>query len=149
MENAKSCVAALELPTGVVHEGQVLKKIKYRELAGPEEDVLASNMSAAQKMTEVMANCVLEFGSVTGPQVRPLVAKMVVTDRWYYLVQLRILSLGSQYYFETHCPSCNQKDKVSYDLRKIEIKNPPDANLLIQEFTLPSGNKLRWKIMDA
>lgn len=149
MEGAKACVGSCELPTGVVNEGQILKILKFRELAGPEEDILASNMPAAQKMTEVMANCVMEFGNVTGPSIKNLVQKMVITDRWFYLVQLRVLSLGPQYHFEVGCPACAGKDKVYYDLRKVSVKNPPVANQLIQEFTMPSGRKLRWKVMDA
>lgn len=149
MEGAKACVASCELPTGVVNEGQILKTVKFRELAGPEEDILASNMPAAQKMTELMANCVMEFGNVSGPKVKSLVEKMVITDRWFYLIQLRILSLGAQYQFETICPNCATKDKVRYDLMKVRVTNPPIANQLIQETVLPSGRRLRWRVMDA
>jgi hypothetical protein len=151
VENAKAAVGAIELPTGVKVGDAVHKLIKFRELAGPEEDVLASGMSAGQKMTQVMANCTLELGALTSPQeIRKAVEKLVITDRWFYLVQLRVLSLGSAYNFETVCPHCQQIDKITYDLRTVAVKNAPDANSLFGEIVLPrTGKKVRWKVADG
>lgn len=151
MDGAKACVAACELPTGVVVGDQVLKTIKYRELAGPEEDILASNMGAGAKMTSVMANCTLELGGLTIPgEIKKAIEKLVITDRWFYLVQLRILSLGSSYNFETSCPHCNGRDKITYDLGSVKVKNAPDAKQLYSEITLArSGKKIRFRVADG
>lgn len=151
MENARAAVGGVELPTGVVVGEQVLKLLKFRELAGPEEDILASNMSAGVKLTNVMANCTLDLGGLTAPQeIRKAIGKLVITDRWFYLVQLRVLSLGSAYHFEMTCPHCGTKDKITYDLKSVQVKNPPNAKELFGEVTLPrSGRVVRWKVADG
>jgi len=151
VENARAAVGSIELPTGVFMNDQVMKIIKFRELAGPEEDVLASNMGSSQKMSQVMANCTLELGTLTAPQdIRKAIEKLVVTDRWFYLVHLRVLSLGSAYHFETNCPHCNAKDKITYDLTTVKVDKAPVANALYSEVTLPrSGKKVRWKVADG
>jgi hypothetical protein len=150
MDGARAAVSGIDLPTGVLKDDQVLKSIKFREMAGPEEDIMASNMTAGQKLSEVMLNCTMEFSGISDrPTLRKLIDKMVVTDRWLYLVQLRALSLGSSYRFESTCPSCGSEDKVNYDLNQIQVKNPPDAKMLFSEATLPSGRTVRWKIADG
>lgn len=150
MDNAKAAVGSVELPTGVRVGEVVHKTIKFRELAGPEEDVLASGMSAGQKMTQVMSNCTLEMGSLAPHEIKKAVERLVITDRWFYLVQLRILSLGSAYNFETVCPHCQQTDKITYDLKTVAVKNAPDAQNLFGEITLPrTGKKIRWKVADG
>jgi hypothetical protein len=151
MEGAKAAVGSVELPTGVKMGDVVHRSVKFRELAGPEEDVLASGMSAGQKMAQVMANCTLELGTITSPaEIRKAMDKLVVTDRWFYLVHLRILSLGASYHFETTCPHCSALDKITYDLRTVQVQNPPNAGELFGEVTLPrTGSRVRWKVADG
>jgi hypothetical protein len=116
----------------------------------PEEDILASNLPASRKLTQVMANCTLDFSGVTDrPTIEKLMDKMVITDRWFYLVQLRVLSLGPQYQFEAICPACGVADKLFYSLGQIQVKNAPKAKELFTETDLPSGRKVRWKVADG
>jgi hypothetical protein len=152
MENAKSSVGSCELMSGVKAEsGEVLKQIVFRELAGPEEDALASQtMSVSQKISTILSNCVVEFGTQKEPtEIRKLIDKMVVTDRWLYLVKLRSLSLGSAYSFETKCPECSSSDKVTVDLNETSVKNAPAVDNPFRETILPSGTKVRWRLADG
>jgi transcription elongation factor Elf1 len=75
--------------------------------------------------------------------------EMVISDRWFYLVQLRILSLGADYKFSTQCPSCQHEDKVIFDLREVKVKKAPQADALYRELTLPSGQSVRIKVADG
>lgn len=150
MEGAKAAVSSCELPTGFRVEDQVVREISFRELAGPEEDILASNMPVSQKLSTIMASCTRSIGSVVEPnQIRKLMDEMVISDRWFYLVQLRILSLGADYKFVTKCPACSHDDKVAYDLREVKVKNAPKADALYREVTLPTGSKARLRVANG
>lgn len=151
MEDAKTVVGTLEFPTGVKTEsGELLKTLTFREMAGPEEDILASQMAVSNKISSILSNCVLTFGSLKDTMsAKRYIDQLVVTDRWYYLVHLRSLSLGEDYKFETDCPSCKAVDKKVVSLLQIGVKNPPSPESLFNEASLPSGNVVRWRIADG
>jgi len=152
MDGAKSQFGEAELPTGVkLEDGEIAKKVLFREMAGQEEDILASpSLTMASKITSILANCTIELGTLKDPsQIRKAVEKLVMTDRWYYLVHLRIHSLGVLYKFEIECRECGKPDKQQIDLRELHVKNAPSPDKLIHETTLPSGNKVRWKVADG
>lgn len=150
MEEAKAAVGEMTLATGWMIGGQHVNLIKYRELAGPEEDILASKMSVNSKMTGVMANCTLAIGSITEPHlIRKHIQSMLITDRWIYLVALRTLSLGHEYRFGVNCPNCQKGDQVIYDLRQIKIINPPKPDSLFKEVKLPTGKTCRIRAADG
>lgn len=152
MEGAESAYSHTELATGVVDEGgEVVKSIVFREMAGYEEDILASKkMKTSVKMSTLMSNCIIKFGPHEKREViNKLVRKMTISDRWYFLTQLRIKSLGEGYKFKSLCPQCSHEDTLVFDLTKLKIKKAPDANKLFIEEKLPSGNKVRFKIADG
>jgi len=150
MEGAKSAVGSCELPTGFRVGEQIITQMTFREMAGPEEDLLASNMAVSQKLTMIMANCTKSIGDISDSnKIRKMMDEMVISDRWFYLVQLRILSLGSDYKFITKCPECNHEDKVVFDLREVKVKKAPKADTLYKELTLPSGVSVRLKAADG
>lgn len=152
MEGAKAAVGSCTLATGVKDkEGVVHKDIVFRELAGPEEDLLGSRKTkVSNKIHQILANCCQKIGTVEDrPTINDMVKKMVGVDRWLYLFKLRTLSLGKEYQFQTTCPQCGTEDKVLYDLEQIKVIKAPDAEKLIQEDTLPSGRTVRWRIADG
>ena len=154
MEGARSPIGKVELKTGVADESGVLKEIEFRELSGLEEDILSSRkMKVSDRLTRIMQNCTLRIGNISAAESRQkvasLVEKMVATDRWFYLINIRVLSVGSNYVFETTCPECETTDKVTYDLKNVSIKDAPVADKLWFESDLPSGRKVRWRVADA
>lgn len=151
MEEIRPSIGECELPTGFFINDAIVKKISFRELAGPEEDILASNKSATDKLTEVMANCTMSIGDLAlNPiEIRKMIESMTITDRWFYLIQLRCLSLGETYEFSTACPACDTVDKVIYNLKEVLVKNPPSANNLFKEVTLSTGRKVRIRAADG
>lgn len=150
MESAKSNLGSVELPTGILFEEQVLKTITFRELAGPEEDILASNLNPLDKMSQILANCVVQIGNVSDKKkIRDIVDQLLVSDSMYYLVKLRIHSLGGLYHYTSKCPSCGADDKKTYDLEQINVKKAPAPDNLFKELTTPSGRKVRWRHMNG
>lgn len=147
MEGAKSAVGAIDLPTGFFIDSKVEQHIEFREMAGPEEDLLASTMAVSAKLSQLMAQCTLSIGAEKdAKKIRQLMDKMTITDRWFYLVNLRIHSLGQAYNFRTTCPACQEQDAVTFDLHGIKVVNPPKPENLYREFTTSRGTKIRWKI---
>lgn len=151
MDEAKSAINTVELPTGVSDENEIHKVITFRELSGYEEDILASKkMKTSAKMSLLMSNCIIKFGEVEDRQkINKFVKKMLITDRWFFLTQLRSLSLGNVYEFLSTCPSCGKDDKVFFDLNDLKITNPPKADVLYKEVKLPSGSMVRIKAADG
>lgn len=148
MEGAKSPYVEVELKTGVLVDNTIHKSLFLREMAGQEEDILASKkMSVTKKLSTVMANCIIKFGSIEDRQtINSLVEKMVISDRVYLLMQLRAISLGNEYAFKSECPQCSHVDSKVFDLSKIEITDAPSADKLFKEVTLPSGLAIRLKV---
>jgi hypothetical protein len=152
MEDAKSGYAECELKTGVVLDsGEIEKRVFFREMSGHEEDILASKkMKTSAKMTALMSNCIIKLGDIEDRrEIVRFVKKLTITDRWFFLTQLRIESLGPDYYFESVCPQCETKDKMKYNLSKLGVKKAPEANKLFNEKTLPSGLNARFKVADG
>lgn len=152
MEGAKSSVGSCELPTGVLRDDQkISKSVVFREMAGPEEDVLAAqSMSASQKISQILVNCTTDFdGERESSVIRKLIDKLVITDRWYLLTQLRCHSLGPRYEFKAKCPSCEHVEKLTVDLRETKVADAPHASQLFRDLELPSGKKVRWKVADG
>lgn len=152
MEGSHASVNTCELVTGVVVDGQVVKTIEFRELAGPEEDILAAEkMKYSDRITRILQNCTIKIGAVQDRKsINQLIEQLVTADRWYYLVQLRVLSVGKDYVFESVCPECNFKDKVIYDLSQVTVKSELKADkLMIETKVGPKNRVVRWKAADG
>lgn len=152
IEGSKSAVNSCELPTGVVHNGETLKDVVFREMSGYEEDILANRkMSVSKKLSQVIANCITKIGNVEDRElINGMSDKLLITDRLFMLVQLRIASVGEILEFVSTCPECEKTDKKMFDLNNISINGAPKANNLFKEIVLPkSKKKLRIKAADA
>lgn len=151
MEAVKPNIAEMELPTGVMTEKHgVVKVLQFRELSGHEEDILASSLSPTEKMSKVMAQCTIKAGPIEDPrEIRDIIDRLLIADRWLFLIRLRCLSLGNFYHFEQTCPECGNSGKESIDLMQIGVENPPSANAIFKEIKLPSGRSARIKAADG
>lgn len=152
IEGAKSAVNSCELPTGVVHKDEVLTNIIFREMSGYEEDIMANKkMSVSKKLTNVISNCINKFGSVEDrATINQLTEKLLITDRLFMLLQLRMASVDEIVRFESACPSCGKMDKKVFNLNEIKISGVPKATDVYKVITLPkSGKKIRIKAADS
>jgi len=151
MEEAKSQYAEVELFTGVLEGTEIHKKLLVRELSGIEEDVLASKkMSVSKKITTVLANCIIKFGTIEDRHViMKMTDRMTISDRIYLLIQLRSISVSEVLEFTSTCPACSHEDKKVFELSQVHVKNPPTADDLFKDVVLPSGKKIRIKVADG
>src|SRR6185312_6264695 len=148
MEGSRPSVSSCELPTGFMLEGKVIEEVSFRELAGPEEEILASKkMLASKRFSKVMANCIQKIGPYDDHAlISKAIDDMVISDRIFFLIQLRIISLGENFNFSYPCPACGNVDKLMFDLKNIKFLNPPKADNLFKEFKLPSGPSVRLRV---
>jgi len=77
-------------------------------------------------------------------------SKMILEDRFYLLLVLRVLSYGELYRFPIKCGSCSVKFQYKLDLNALETKmaNPEWAEPFAT--TLPvSGDKVEYRLLRA
>jgi hypothetical protein len=66
---------------------------------------------------------------------------LLVTDRFYLLFQLRVLSLVPQYTFLHACPRCGTEHHESVDISKLPPKSPKEEDTEPFELALPRCKK--------
>lgn len=127
--------------TGVVHG-----KFDVREMNGYDEEILISGKAknVARTTTKLIAGCVTVIEGVekvTEEHIRQL----LVGDRNYALLAIRVASLGKDYEFNVECPHCKAENQVSQDLMELKInryEGDTEFDLVMDnEITLPDGSK--------
>jgi hypothetical protein len=111
------------LPGGVVlPQGQMAVQATIRPLSGREEEWLAlhSNVPSAQRVTHVLASCVLSLDD--RPVTADLIRQLLVGDRDYLILQLRRLTLGENIQAVMVCPACDNKMDVSFPVSDVPIE---------------------------
>src|ERR1035437_11080099 len=113
-DNIKSPTAMEELLAGVMVDKILYDKVQLTEISGKEEDILAEeNASASDKITRVLANCIISLESSV-PDTKPItdnnhlkaiVKNLAMGDRIFLFIRLRVLSLDQNFVMDLQCPS--------------------------------------------
>lgn len=128
-----------KLPAGLIDkEGQVHREVEVREMTGHDEELLlgSKGKNFARVTTKLLAACVTRVGALK-PSEDDLRA-MLVGDRNYLLLAVRIASLGPEIEFSIHCPSCKAKNNVIQDLQELPIRELADPTETTVTVKLPS-----------
>lgn len=123
-------VQEVELISPVNFHGNVYDKVVIREMTGVEEDLLASKKISSSLKFDKLLTSVIDI--VIGENNRiedkdvifDFVRELMQLDRMNLLLQLRILSLGSEYQFEYTCSGCKKTNYAMVLLDDIQIKKP-------------------------
>lgn len=86
--------------------GQIKKLLIYE---GAEEAEIIE-----KALDEVMEGCIVTEGFD--------IRKMFLPDRFFLLLELRKITKGNLYQFQSMCPSCNSQSLQTVDLQKLPIK---------------------------
>ena len=153
-ENAKSSIDAYELPTGWLdtESGELHKDVELQEITGREEDMLvAKNLSANQRMNNLMCSCVRRIGPFTdGVMIRRIVSELTSNDRFFLVYKIREISLGPIYKFSAPCPYCQDDQLRIVDLSEVVIPGLNNPRIRIYEGKLPKTNlSYKWKVLDG
>jgi hypothetical protein len=119
-------MAQIRLLTGAIIE---MRKLKTRDV----DYILSAKPRAfLSSLITTLANCTVEVIEV-GIYSLPFDWRKVYEGDWFdALFQLRSLSLGDDYTFQTRCPSrrCQEKSDVNYLLSELKRKLPTEEMLI-------------------
>lgn len=143
------------LPTGYLDEdGCLHKSVDVRPYTGEEEDILASpKMPMYRRLGKLLENCVTKIGEYDDPKkIKSIVRSLVVSDRLFLIVQLRIATNGLVYSMDMKCPEeeCGRKAMQHIDLSEVSWGGITDP--LRRQFTLKlpgTGKIVSWNVMDG
>lgn len=142
-------------PSGLAGE---IRKLKVKE-----ENYLADSrkMRAGGGLNRVLASVwtqTHEAGPYSFPNGgRPDWSRVLMGDNYYAMMQMRIATYGPMFEFRTQCRSefCRSGFEWEVDLTKLEVQQLSDESKQIYmnsnrfEMTLPSGQKLWFKLQEA
>lgn len=143
-EEGQSSVGIFELPTGYLDdEGKLHKKVSLHEMTGVEEDILASKKTKIDhKLNKIIANCIDSIGDISEKEeIKVIVRKLLLTDRLWLLVRIRILSLGELFSVQAMCPSCEKTSVQSVSLENFKVTGIPDPYKKSWNIKLPKSKK--------
>lgn len=111
-------------PSGL--EGEV------RGLKVKEANILADNSAARRNTTfdQILKSVWLQTTS-PGPYAEPVnLQKVLQCDRFYIMLQSRIITFGAEYTFPVQCshPGCRHKFEWTEDLNRLRMKSLPDKS---------------------
>lgn len=116
------------------------EKITIRNLTGADEKILYSGLNE-NAIDKLLKRCITEPADLD-------VSAMCEQDKYYILIQIRILTFGSDYSFTTVCPECKGKLSVTIDLDELEVFYADSKFEKSLEFEVPSSkDKIKFKIL--
>lgn len=143
---------SVEIPCGYIDkDGVVHSEMVFREMKGKEEDILAGKGAALPRMNRILANCLLQFGSLKKEQFEDAVAELSANDRMVALITLRRISLGDYYDVQLPCPDkdCKATSSFGINLSELEIIPMADRHKRNRSDVLKSGKVIHWHIMSS
>lgn len=136
----------VDLPSrGLLYPGQEPKTVTMR-LPGTEEEAAlqAPGGDFADKLAKVIDACIVDSGSLSPKD-------LLVTDRFYMLLALRIQSFGPEYDIQFKCQHCGAQQKSKLDLIEdldlVENDTPDDEFVEPFEVTLPNGQTIGFRLL--
>lgn len=101
-----------ELPTrGYLYvEDDIPAEVSLRSMKAKEEKMLLGSVGRGV-FNKVISAC------VTDPKQLNM-GKLILPDKYFLLMKLRILSFGNKYYAEFKCPNCNETPEFEIDLEE-------------------------------
>lgn len=121
-----------ELPVGYVDEdGRAHRAVVLRKMTGRDEAIMADRRnrnSGARMMSELLASCLLELGTVTSPGLA-VVQKLYSADRYFLLMKLREITFGSNLSATYACPTCKESVTLVEDISQLEVRRVEPGEL--------------------
>jgi hypothetical protein len=136
-----------DLPGGFLDvDGTVHKSVQIRELTGADEEALAratrkgGTFDPFLYIRTVVKRCLEAVGSL---QVTDqILDRMLIGDRDWIALHIRIASYGNEYEIKLTCPRCAHEWDAAVELnRDITCKNLPDPEVWFRDIELPKGRK--------
>jgi hypothetical protein len=111
--------------------------IQYRMMETRDEKVIAGSRGSAEGLVTNLLNAV-----ITTPGIKA--QELLSIDRAFLLVQLRILSYGSNYVFKAPCPACGVTTRFEQELNALGVTMADDDFSEPLEIMLPVLEEPVW-----
>lgn len=135
----------VKLPAGIFIDGEVIQDAEVQELTGEHEELLAKarNSNNAAKFISTLLQCgVVSVGNQKS--TTSLLDSMLQGDLDTLIMGIRRATFGDTFeVFGVACPSCNELNDLTLDLKNIPITELEDPE--VREFTVPirKGRKVK------
>jgi rubredoxin len=120
--------------------------IELKQVTAREEDILANQeLIKKGKVLDKLMEAIIVNKSIR-------IEEILVPDQNSIFIAIRRLAYGDEYNVEVTCPSCNKKEKATFDLSNVKYKEinfeqfPKGQNNF--SFTLPSGINVTYKLLN-
>lgn len=144
------------LPGGYIDEaGELHREVALVALSGREEELLVSmaKRGAAAQVSAVLSCCVKRIGNIS-PLSQDIIRQLLVGDRQYLMLQLRVLTFGGRVQATVTCPwpNCDSRVDIDFNISDIPIKEMDhvspyheltfkvEENIFPIRFRLPNGS---------
>ncbi len=110
----------VDLPGGLIHSGQVIRKATVRELTGSDEEALSRAIKSSDP-THFLDTLITRGTVALGqfPATPELLGQLFVGDRNEIAIAIRNATYGNTFTLDGWvCPYCHGSSDVSFDLRK-------------------------------
>lgn len=118
-----------------------VEEVTIRNLTGADEKLIYSGVTE-NSIDKLLKRCIVEPANI-------VVADLCEQDKYYILLQIRILTFGSTYSFTTKCPECGTKVKVDMDLDDLEVFFADEELEKLMTVELSSGEKVEFKVLTS
>ena len=138
----------LEVPTYELKVSSLRKKIEYRPFLVREEKILLTALEGEQHdtvraMKQIIENCLITKINID---------ELPLFDLEYIFLQLRSKSVGETSNIQLTCQECDEGNKITIDLSKIELSTPEqtiDPNIMLTDsvgivLKYPTSDMLRY-----
>jgi len=108
--------------------GQLHREFELGTLTGHEEELLAKTRlpQTAVLVTEVLSRCLRRLGQLS-PVPPEVISQLLVVDRHYLLLQLRLVTFGELVRGSLACPwaDCGERVSIDFSIVDIPVEEPP------------------------
>jgi hypothetical protein len=122
-----SATRAITLPHGVFRDHRPCREVELRTPTGADEAYLleqASQLSPAERVSELLARCVLRVGDEAAAASR--VRSLTAGDREALLLHIRQAAFGDRLGCVLECPACQERLDVEVSLGNLLVAPYPE-----------------------
>jgi hypothetical protein len=124
----------LLLPGGILdNRNRCFQTVLVRQLTGRDEELLADRHyhNAARRVTDFLAQVLVEVPGLNKPVSRELAAEMLIGDRDYLLLRLRQIAMGDRVEQVMRCPAatCGEKADVEFQISELQVRRVETVQL--------------------
>ena len=130
------------LPGGLVESGRCARIAALRPLSGREEEWLALHPATpnAIRVSRLLGSCLRSLED--RPVTEITAGDLLLADRDYLMLQLRMLTLGDTVWALLPCPACGSSMDVNFQMSDVPVLARPQEN---QSYSIQVGSAERTR----